>query len=211
MPSTKTAQAQAQQPVSLKNKTVKKQKVQEPVKEVPQEVEVPQETSTTVSASTSVSLEDTLTEISLLDSELKEIQRRLHSLIKQVRHSYKSEVQSLKKMKKVKRNSGNPKSEFKPDKLTPEFIKFLDLPADTVEIPHNELTQSIYSYIRKNKCYYLNEQGEITNRVFMKPDAKLTKLLGPFDFPVKKDGPPGFSIYNFQKYLSRALKSNTSS
>lgn len=133
--------------------------------------------------------------ISLLKTQMKEIEQTLKMLTVQ----YKQES---KKRRKTKRQSGDQpkKGEFKPVKISTQLADFLGLNADE-PIKRDQVSKLVYSYIIKHKLYFDDKP-----HTFMKPDSKLKKLFGDFSHPLNSKRPElgtGLSIYNMQKYLQQ--------
>ncbi len=163
-------------------------------KEIQQPIETEQEI---VEEKQGSSIQELLKEITEMESALKTHVKHLSDAYKSLRIQVKAELKSAKK-RKPRRTDSEKKGSFKPVKLSPELSKFLGKPSGSI-VERGEVTSLIYKYIQSHKLYY-NDQP----KTFMKPDAKLEKLLGPFDYPNKTSDPSkgtGLSIYNIQKYL----------
>lgn len=155
--------------------------------EAPETSEVSQTTETLMS---------TLTE---MISSLKVQVRDFESTLKQLKIQHKQELKSFRKKRKTKA-PGDKRGEFKPVLLSDDICSFFGVPKGTV-MPRSDATSKVYKYIQSNNLYHKDQP-----KTFMKPDAKLKKLLGPLEhllWSTKPEKGNGLSIYNMQKYLQQ--------
>lgn len=132
-----------------------------------------------------------LTTLSSFRTQITQIQQVVRGLEKQV----KKEVKGLRRDAQKGRVRGNRKrSGFaQPTKISRELCEFMEK-AEGTEIARTEVTQYVISYINDHKLQ--NPQ----NRMTIKPDDKLRKLLGvsPSD---------EVTYFNLQKYMNRHFPS----
>jgi chromatin remodeling complex protein RSC6 len=146
-------------------------------------------------------LEQQFANIAKTTKSLKSMIVALETEQRQLKVAIKAELKSKKGARRQRKDSGK-KSSFKEIQVSAELAKFLGVEKGT-KMARPEATKMVYAYIKKNGLYF-----DSLPHTVMDPDSKLTKLLGPFNLPVRSPKPElgnGLSIYNIQKYLSKHL------
>ncbi len=179
-------------------------KQQEEVQQV-QETHVEETPQVEESTQQETSFKDLCKNLSDLLNVLKNDVRELQQKMVELKVQHKAELDGLKKKKRRNTSSESAsKAGFKPVMVSAELGKFLSL--DTTQAhPRQLITKGVYKYIKDNNLYF-----EGRNKNVMKPDNKLTKLLGPFNLHIRpKDTTTekGLSIFNIQKYLKKHMLS----
>lgn len=185
--STKKTSTKKRTKVETKPEVVK----QDPVVEAPV-VEAPVEEPTTVQEKTTTNTQDVVSSqltalretVSLLMSQLKNVQGDIKTLEKNYSKVLKEHAKTASK---GKRQNRKPSGFAKPSALTPEMTSFLGLDKD-VEMPRNEVTKLINKYIVENDLRNADDKRKIL------PDKKLGKLLG-------WDGKQDVSYFNLQSFI----------
>lgn len=163
-------------PVVVEDKVEKEHSV---VEEVKDQVELRQEDALKVQLDTLLSnLGGIITTVKSLQAEVKTIQKAYTKVVKD----------NDKARNKNKKKNRSPSGFAKPSGLTDEMTTFLGLEKG-VEIARNEVTKLVNKYIVDNS---LREESD---KRYISPDKKLTKLLN-YDKSVEK-----LSYFNLQKYL----------
>lgn len=163
-------------PVVVENKAEKEPSV---VEEVKDQVELRQEDALKVQLDTLLSnLGGIITTVKSLQAEVKTIQKAYTKVVKD----------NDKARNKNKKKNRSPSGFAKPSGLSDEMTTFLGLEKG-VEIARNEVTKLVNKYIVDNS---LREESD---KRYISPDKKLTKLLN-YDKSVEK-----LSYFNLQKYL----------
>lgn len=172
----------------------KQQVVVEP--EVQTEVQTEVETQVDIQVQTSESL---INELSQMISGLKVNIRECEVALKVLKSQYKHDLKNSRK-KRSKTVDRVKRGKFKKVQLSDAICAFLKVPKSSV-MERGEATKRVYEYIKEKQLY--REGGP---RIFMEPDNKLSKLLGPLEFPMSSNKPElgsGLSIYNMQRYLQK--------
>lgn len=163
-------------PVVVEEKLEKEPSV---VEEVKDQVELRQEDALKVQLDTLLSnLGGIITTVKSLQAEVKTIQKAYTKVVKD----------NDKARNKNKKKNRSPSGFAKPSGLSDEMTTFLGLEKG-VEIARNEVTKLVNKYIVDNS---LREESD---KRYISPDKKLTKLLN-YDKSVEK-----LSYFNLQKYL----------
>lgn len=178
----KKSKVQVEEKVTKETPVVVEEKVEkEPsvVEEVKDQVELRQEDALKVQLDTLLSnLGGIITTVKSLQAEVKTIQKAYTKVVKD----------NDKARNKNKKKNRSPSGFAKPSGLSDEMTTFLGLEKG-VEIARNEVTKLVNKYIVENS---LREESD---KRYISPDKKLTKLLN-YDKSVEK-----LSYFNLQKYL----------
>lgn len=145
------------------------------------------------------SSETLINELTQMISGLKVNIRDCEVTLKTLKTQLKHELKNSRK-KRTKSVDGIKRGKFKKVQLSDAMCSFLKVPKSSV-MERGDATKKVYSYINEHQLY--REGGP---RIFMEPDNKLSKLLGPLEFPMSSKKPElgsGLSIYNMQRYLQK--------
>ena len=118
--------------------------------------------------------------VSLIQSQLKTIEKTINK-----------EIKGLKKDAEKNKNKGNrkPSGFAKPQRVSNELCDFMKKPAGT-EVARTEVTKYIIKYIKDNS---LQDDG---NKKIIMPDTNLIKLFGDHN-------EPHVTYFNLQKIMNR--------
>ena len=157
--------------------------------------------------SSRVALRSVLRGFDRLSKEFSKVSTRLTNVTTE-RNELKtklSELQASKKIeKKPRKPSTTPSGFSRQSELSPALCEFMGIPAESTR-SRNQVMDSIRAYINEHDL-----KSKVEKRGFeFLPDAKLTALLGPAQFPLKNSKREsdrildlGYSHFNIQSYLS---------
>lgn len=138
-----------------------------------------------------------------MQDELDDLKNLLRILKLSVTRYHKNSIKRVEQLenklnKKKKRKMKNPSGFAKPTEISEELCSFMNKPTGS-KIPRTEVTKFLIGYIKNNN---LQDEDKKSN---IKPDEKLTKLLG------KNDGVTYFTLQSlmnkhFIKYTDQEQK-----